>query len=513
MNKRIVETQDVASLQLSYSCRTHPPENFSLFGLEMGMNVLFLQKDFFAKGGIMALSAMLKREGYQCETLVDELETDTITKSIECDPDVIAFSITTGEFLWMRQIGTRIRKHLDGKVIVCGGSHPTFYPELISEPYLDAICIGEGDIALPDFLSTLKEGRDITRVQNFWVKKDGRIFKNDLRPLVDNLDSLPFWDRDIYKKYEFYGHAPDMITHQYSVMTGRGCPYQCSFCFNKAYNQLYHNKGKIVRRRSIRNVIEELLILKTESNPKFIIFLDDSFTFPPLEWVFDFLECYSTRIQIPFWIITRADLLNEFLMAKLKEANCYSFKIGVETGNDDFRKNVIQKKVVNSEILEAAHLAKKYGIKVHTFNMAGCPDETLDMVFETFEFNKKIKPDFLWCSLLHPYPGTDIFDKAVECGAIDSSADFHSFDHTYFRTIPTSMPYKSEIVRLQKLMFFGVLFHIPRRIMAVLIKLPLNRLYNLIFGFTYFIGLYRVNKVGVLTLLRLSVGRLAKYTK
>ncbi len=479
---------------------------------EIGMKVLFLQKDIFVKGGIMALSAILKRSGHQCDLLIDDLETNIVSKTIDAAPDVVAFSITTGEFLWMRQIGTRIRERFS-KPMICGGPHPTFYPELIAEDYLDAICIGEGDEALPDFLGALERGEDTTGVQNFIVKKDNTIFKNDLRPLVHNLDSLPFWDRDIYKKYKLYGHAPGNITHHYGIMTGRGCPYQCSFCFNKAYNRLYHNKGKIVRRRSTRNVIAELLQFKASENPAFIPFLDDSFTLPPTAWLFDFLEQYEADIRIPFGIITRADLLNEPLMARLKKANCYSFKMGVECGNENFRTNVIQKKVSNRAIIEAARLARKYGIKIHTFNMAGCPGETLEMVFETFDFNKKIRPDFLWCSLLYPYPRTDIFDLAVESDAIDASSDFHTFDHTYFMTIPIRTPRKSEIARLQKIMYLGLLLHIPNSVMALLIKLPMGKIYSLIFGFTYFIGLYKVNKMGLFALFRLSVGRLVKYTK
>ena len=141
--------------------------------------VVFLQKDVFAKPAVMALSACLKRAGHDCFVVVADLEKDPVAAVLDLNPDVTAFSITTAEFPFMRDMGTQLRAVCD-KTIICGGCHPTFCPDVIHEPYLDAVCRGEGDEAFPEFVNTLASGKSAKNIQNIWVKIEGQIFKNDV---------------------------------------------------------------------------------------------------------------------------------------------------------------------------------------------------------------------------------------------------------------------------------------------------------------------------------------------
>ena len=474
------------------------------------MKVLFLQKDVFAKPAIMSLSAILKKEGHQCELLVDDLEKNIVSSALKINPDLIAFSITTGEYPWMKETGEAIRKKFDN-IIICGGAHPTFYTDVIHDSYLDAICVGEGEGAFKEYINTLEHGGDITHIQNFIVKKNNMIFRNGLRPLIENLDTLPFYDRSIYNKYSLYKNSNDCILFHNIIITNRGCPYQCAFCFNKLYNELYRGKGRIFRRRSVSHVIEELKEMIKDKRLKFLSIEDDSFLIPPREWLTEFLEAYKAEINIPFKILTPAHFIDEDMVIKLKAANCYSIKIGVETGNEDYRINVLHKKVTDKDITTAAHLLKKYGIRIQTYNMLGCPDETLEMALETFELNRRIGADFVWCSLLNPYPGTEIFDYALKNGCLKNSFKFQDIGYSYFIETPIKLKNKREICNLQKVLYLSILFHLPKGFVLKLIKLPLDRVYTILFGASFFIGLLRINKIGLFSLIKLTTARFIKY--
>ncbi len=474
------------------------------------MKVLFIQKDVFAKPAIMSLSAVLKKGGHDCGLLVDDLEKDVAGSAIKIKPDIIAFSITTGEYSWMKETGSAIRKKFD-RAIICGGSHPTFYPDVINDSYLDAVCVGEGETALAEYVNTLQSGGNAASVRNFIVKKDGKIFKNGLRPLIDDLDSLPFYDREIYAKYNLYKNSNDSILFHNVVITSRGCPYKCAFCFNKLYNELYRGKGCFFRRRSVSHVINELKEMTKDKQLSFLSIEDDSFLIPPREWINEFLEEYKAEINIPFKILTPANLIDGEIVRKLKAANCYSVKIGVETGNEEYRIKVLNKKTTNAEIISASRLIKKFGLRLQTYNMMGCPGETLDMALETYQLNRIIGADFVWCSLLNPYPGTEIYNYALNKGCLEESFDFEKIGYSYFIDTPIKLEHKRQIMNLQKVLYPAVLLRLPAEIMRILIKLPLSKIYNKLFGLGFFIGLYRINKIGFLSLLRLSLSKFIKY--
>jgi anaerobic magnesium-protoporphyrin IX monomethyl ester cyclase len=474
------------------------------------MKVLFLQKDIYAKLAVQSLSAVLKKSGYQTDLLIDDLEKSLIDQALKIDPDIIAFSITTGEYPWMCEITDQIRDRYK-KLIICGGSHPTFFQEVINDDNLDAICIGEAEEAIIDFVSTLEKGGDITSIPNFIVKKDGKIFKNDIRPLIENLDSIPFCDREIYNKYTLHKSTLNSILFHQVIFTSRGCPNKCTFCFNEKYNSIYKNKGKIVRRRSVSHVIKELKEMKQKNNFRFISFEDDAFTLPPKKWVEEFLLEYHAEINIPFKIMTRANLLDEGLIKKFKEANCFSLKIGVEVGNEQLRNSLLKKQIRDEDIINTAELCKKYGIRLQTYNIMGFPGETIDMALETYEINRRIQPDFVWCSLLNPYPGTEIYNYSKDNGFLPELYDNNEIGYSYFSETPVKMDHKREICNLQKILFVCIFLKLPRSLTKLLIKLPLGFFYRLMFGVGLFIGMIRINKNDFLSSVKIAFFNMIKY--
>lgn len=474
------------------------------------MKVLFVQKDVFAKPAFMALSALLKAEGHRVDLLVDDLEKRADDRIEKESPDMICFSITTGEFPWMKSFVQRIRRRFHG-MIVCGGPHPTFYPEIIEEPWLDAICIGEGDRAFPEFVNTVAAGEDHTQVENFHVRKGGNIIKNRIRDLVKNLDSLPFYDRSLYRYYPQYREPGNDILYHTVVITGRGCPYKCSFCFNASYNELYNGKGKIVRRRSVENLILELKELVRQYSPSFITFDDDTFTLSSSEWLDRFFRQYKEEVGIPFKLNARANHLNRSLVAALRSAGCYAVKIGVESGDSDIRNRLLKKKISNHEIQNAASLLKEYKIRFQTFNIIGTPGETFDLAMETFRLNRNIQPDFVWTSLLVPYPGTEIYEYCLNQGWLEGGSAEEKTVWSYFRDTPLSMPEKERMVNLQKILYIAVLFRLPDSVVRRLTRLPLHRFYSFLFGTGMFLGLMRINRIPFLQSFMITVRYLKEY--
>ncbi len=473
--------------------------------------VVFLQKDIFAKPAVMALSAILKRAGYDCFVVVADLEDDPVTAVLELHPDAIAFSITTAEFPFLREMGTKLRALQSDVLMICGGAHPTFYPEVIQEPCLDAVCRGEGDEAFPEFLNAWFSGKACENVLNFWVKKEGRLFKNDVRPLIRDLDALPFYDRDIYTRYAPYAEKKREILYHHVVNAGRGCPKSCSFCFNKNYNELYKGKGPVVRRRSVGHLIAELRNVKRSGKVDFITLDDDSFTLAPRSWLRDFCDAYEKDIGLPFKINSPVEALDEDLVSRLKRAGLFAVKIGLESGNETVRNVILNKKLSQESIISAARLLKKNGIRFQTFNIVGCPGESLAMSFETYALNRRIRPDFAWCSLLNPYPGTDIFERCKKEGLLPAGGDFDDTGASYFTGTPLSLPNKKELINLQKIMNVAVRLNLPEALLRLWVKLPFAGLNNLIFGAGMTWGLIRVNKKSFLSVVWLSLRYFSRY--
>ena len=234
------------------------------------MKILFLSFDYLTQPlGIASLSAALVQRGHRTEVaaLHDISRQQSLLRDFK--PDILCLSLVTGQHTLFLDRARRIKSELPHLLILAGGPHPTFYPECIEEPCLDAICRGEGDSALPAMIDAIEKNNGLPeQLPNWWIKQpDGSISRSDISPLIDNLDELTFPDRDIFDR-AVPGHLP-VTTY---IMTSRGCPYGCSYCFNHAYRDLYLGKGTMCRRRSIRNVIEELLLLKKRYPLQIIVF-------------------------------------------------------------------------------------------------------------------------------------------------------------------------------------------------------------------------------------------------
>ena len=439
--------------------------------------VIFIQDIAYEYIGTMYLSAALKKAGHQCDVLVNSLERDLMGKLKKAKPDLVAFSVITGNDKGCLAMARKIKEKINCKVIF-GGPHATHFPEVVKEEAVDYACRGEGEEAIVELADKLGRGEPTTNISGIWCKKDGEVIRNDVNKLIENLDSLPFPDRDVYYKYKKMKNNP-----QKRFLTARGCPYNCSFCFNHSLRSLYKNKGVYIRQRSIENVISEILEVKKKYGLRTVLFEDDTFTLNKKR-VMDFLKVYRKKIALPFIVSVRANLVDEELIKTFKDSGCKSIFFGIETGNEKLRNELLKKNLSNRDILETARLLHKYKIKFKTFNILGLPDETLENAFETLELNAKIRPTFPWCSIFQPYPKTELGTYAIQHNYI---TDFGNIKPYFFMASIMNKKDINEIINLQRLFALGVKFPLTIPLIRKLVKLPPNFVFNLIFllGYAY----------------------------
>lgn len=435
--------------------------------------------------GIQYLSAALKKAGHQTYLICSAKE-NAFEKLKEIKPDIVAYSVTTGKHQEMILLNKKIKENFQ-VYSVFGGPHPTFYPEIIKEEGIDAVCVGEGEEAFVEFVNKLEKGKSVDKVKNFWIKKNGKIIKNPLRNLNENLDNLQFPDRElIYRKDPFFRELKIK-----RFMTSRGCPFQCTYCFNRHYNQLYKNKGRILRRRSVYNVIQEIKEVKEKYPLGTVKFIDDTFNLDK-EWLKEFCEKYKREINLPFICNIRADLLTADMAFQLKQANCIIVYMGIETGNEKIRKEILERNMSNEQILNACRILRKEKIKIVSQNMLGLPGETLENLFESILFNSKCKVDFPGFSIFQPYPKTVIADYAMTHGFFDNNFENSNPDFFHETVLKMNPEEKKKLINLSNLSTLLALFPVLYFPIRVLIKFPKNKFYNFIHFSLYGFSLWKV---------------------
>lgn len=348
---------------------------------------------------IMTFSSNLKNRGVDSLLIYSKSKRDILRKVHLLQPDIIGYSLLYGSHWKYYGLANEIKQQYPQILQVAGGPFTTFYPRAINEFPVDAICIGEGDISLPNLIRKFEEKKTIEDVKGFYVRTDNRIKITGLENLLDNLDELPFPDRRLFyeqdallKKQEFK-----------SFLSGRGCPYSCTYCFNHKFNEMFRGKGKIIRKKSVNYFIEEIKETKDNFGCQFAIFEDDIFILDKA-WLEDFACKFKLRVGIPYICYVRPDLVDEDILKLLKESGCHIVRMAIETGNEIMRNAILKRNMSNKTIIRTSDLIHKYGLKLSVSNMVGLPTETIDSFNETVNLNIRCRPDHPTAQFFIPYP-------------------------------------------------------------------------------------------------------------
>ena len=394
------------------------------------MHILFIYPDILRyqgwRGvyyhGVGYLSAVLKKAGHTTTLMHVTAPMEKsffVEKYMAENPDLVAFSSTTNQFLYAREWMKWIKKISKETLIICGGIHTTLNPEeSIATDSLDIICRGEGEQPLLELTECIANGKSFDHIQNLWVKKiNGEITENPLRPILNDLDKLPFADREIF---DFPGLC--LSDGGAVFMASRGCPFPCAYCCNHALTKIYQASMKeYVRFRSVDHIIEE--IKQTLKKYTFIknIHFDDDILPLKRDWFREFTHKYAEQIKVPFSCNLRANLTNEEEGRQLKDAGCYRVQLGIESGNERIMNDVLKRGLSREQIIRAFNLCKKAGLYTKAYNMIGLPQENMDCVLDTIELNAKCKPDVVQLSIFYPYRGTSLYDLCKEKGLLTQS--------------------------------------------------------------------------------------------
>ncbi|MBN1675642.1 MAG: B12-binding domain-containing radical SAM protein [Kiritimatiellae bacterium] len=471
------------------------------------MRVCFFQLDAVENMGVMYLSASLKAAGHSTDLILARLEHNPLGRLRALNPDVVAFSVTTGNHRAYLEWASIVKGLIPHTHIVMGGAHATFSPEVIEHPALDAICRGEGEAAFCEYLDRQTHGGEASRTRNFWVKQSGSVVRNPVRPLIGELDSLPHPDRGLY--YDRYA-----VVRQHPAkyfLAGRGCPFDCSFCHNHCLRELYGNPAAYVRLHSPAYLTEDVLAVRDRYGLRTAVFTDDQFGLD-VDWLKAFLPRFA-RTGLRFTCSVRADVMNRERVDLLAQNGCHSVCFGVETGVEEKRREVLDKPVTNAQLEQLAAWLHEAGIPFLTNNMMGFPGESLADAVETVRLNARLRTAFPWCSLFQPYPGTRLGEQARKLGLVPDRPE-QALRTSFFRASPlTGMPDIRAVSRLQKLFVLGVKapFLIPALQLAA--RLPLTVLYDWVFLVTFGWRYMRSNNLRLREAIRFGRHTLAYYRR
>ena len=339
-------------------------------------------------------------------------------------PSLVAISLRSSMFKLSAKISHKIKEEL-GVLTIWGGIHPTIRPEQSLE-YADLVCLGEGEKTIVELCKRLSSGSDYSDIGNLWARHNGKIIRNRLYPLIEDLNSIPFPDFANENKYLIERNKilslPTLDDRaEYDIMTSRGCPFSCSYCCNNTYIRIYKGLGKYVRRRSVENVIKELRMAKeTFSALSYIYFYDDVFTMDK-EWLVEFSQQYRKFISLPFFCYTHPNYADEDTLSLLKESGLKDVTMGIQAGSKFIRDIFFKRPTSNEKIVEGAHIFKRHHINVSY-------DILLDNPFEKDEDRRETlglllslpKPFQLHTHTLAYFPETELTNLAIEKGYIEN---------------------------------------------------------------------------------------------
>lgn len=334
---------------------------------------------------------------------------DVALRALSDNPDVVGFSLCHNQVTIAEQYVHAIRKKNEKTFLIAGGIFPTTDPEsAFNKLELDAIAIGEAEYSLVNLMDNISGNKDnIYETRGFYFRApDGEIIKNNVSPLETDLSKLSFPDYSIFDIDKIVKDSGGWTT----MMLLRGCPYNCNYCCNSVLMNLYPVKKDYFRIPPVGHAIDLIKHnLSFVDNVKGISF-DDDLLCQNKDWFMAFSDAYSREIGLAYTMNTRVEKLSDDIINAMKRSGCRTVNIGVESGNPWVRKNLLNRRYSNEQLIEAFAKLQSAGILTSAFNMMGLPFETKSQMLDTLKINKKLQPYRGTCFYFYPYPSTKLYD-------------------------------------------------------------------------------------------------------
>lgn len=347
-------------------------------------------------------------------------------------PNLVAASCMSPHWEPMQPYFQALHSRLPETPLIIGGYQAILSPdETLAADAVTYVCVGDGEEPLIGLIRKLM-ANSAEAIPGLWEKSGQRNVVKSAPVLSEDLTVLPFPDYTIYEDQD--GNLGPWVVSAYSkkglpVMSGRGCPYRCTYCNNTVMLKQYRGQGSYLRKYNPERLVEELARLRDRYGVNLFEFWDELFLFD-VRYVYRLLDLYAKRIGLPFSISARVEFMDEEFFKVAYAAGCRWVSFGLESGSEIYRNSFLGRKMSNQQILAAAENARKVGINRLTFNIVGMPFETRENMLETLRINEAIQPEFFAFFLYLPLRGTPLYDLAKEKGLLlpDSSSDYHLDD-------------------------------------------------------------------------------------
>jgi radical SAM superfamily enzyme YgiQ (UPF0313 family) len=392
--------------------------------------------------GLRFISSYLKSQGHEVQLILMTVKRTGKSATTYPQPiidqlipmlrgsSLIGLSLMTNTYYHARELTQAIKNAGITAPIVWGGVHPTVAPDTCID-HTDIICVGEGEGPIADLAHAIETGRDYSHIPNLWVKKDNAIIKNEVRPLFEDLDKLPFPDYDLAAG-QYVVHKDKIVPTdvknmrntliRYRLLTTRGCPYACAFCCNSSWLKIYQGKGHWVRKRSVENVIAELRDIKAKFPSVNSMTISDDTFFVRDEKEFEkFAALYRVHIGWPFEINTHPATINKQKIEILQSCGCCTVKMGIQSGCQKTNYEIFNRRVPNKTVAQAIGTLNQFStIQKEYHYIVNNPLEPEAQFVETLHFAAEHYTDNSKFMIfpLALFPGSQLHQRAGQEGII-----------------------------------------------------------------------------------------------
>lgn len=365
------------------------------------------------------IASVLCNDGHNTQ-IIDanalKLSDDQIEKMIRNTTfDAVGMTGLITQFKQVQGI-TSIIKNNSSATIVLGGGLASAAPEIVlKKTDIDIVVIGEGEKTASELFRAIESGSPLENVSGVWFKMDGTILNTGPRKPIDDVSSLLFPAWDLFPMERYFDNAVMcMPKRRISIITSRGCPYHCTFCFHSIFGHRY-------RGRTAENVFDEIELLHKKYDVRGFVFEDDTFVLDKkrVHKLCDLIT--ESELKIYWTCNARTDLIDDELIRKMKRAGCIAISYGIESGNQN-QLDKIKKGIIVENAYKVIDMTKKAGILTHGFIMIGIPGETIDTINDSIKFCKQAGLDVEF-TILTPIPGSRIYQDAVETKRMKVTAD------------------------------------------------------------------------------------------
>lgn len=436
---------------------SNPPwRKFDLYGIRAGSRWPFMVKlksgekipGYLPMPFFLAYAAALLEKNNIDVLLVDSIaeahsDSEFLAKVCEYKPDIFLIETSTPsintDLKWIK----KIKNIFPSVKTVLAGAHATVFAEKLLEDniQLDFVLLGEYEFVLLNLIKNFELGGFGQDVLGVAYKVNNKVIKNDLAPLVKNLDEFPWPARHFLPMYAYNDAFAGLPSPNVQVWASRGCPYKCIFC---NWPQTMYG-GNSYRVRDVKDVVKEIKWLIDKYQFKAFYFDDDTFNIGKDRIISLCEELKKQNIKIPWAVMARADTSDEETFKIMKDAGLYALKFGVESGVQEIIDNC-KKALDLQKVRRNVEVVKKLGIKVHLTFTFGLPGETKETIKQTLNFLKEVNPDSAQFSIVTPFPGTVYYDILDSKGYI-LSKNWEDYDGNNIAIMRTDALTAEELVR------------------------------------------------------------------